>query len=327
MGQTERIYRIERLLRHRRFVPLRAFLDELEISKATFFRDLERLRSQYNATIEFDRDLGGYRFVHAERCELPGLWFSAAEIHALLTCHHLLESLEPGLLSPHIEPLKQRLQALLKSEDALSEIGRRIRILRQASRRSEPACFQVVAHALLARKRLRFQYHGRGRGDVTARKVSPQRLVHYRDNWYLDAWDHGKRALRTFAADRVRTPRLLDERAKDVPEDRLDSYYAESYGIFSGRPRRKARLRFAATRARWIADEAWHPQQKAWFDGDRYCLEIPYSDDRELVLDILRFGPEVEVLAPKSLRNKVSALLRQAADVYRAARAGLARRD
>ncbi|MHB1529963.1 MAG: helix-turn-helix transcriptional regulator [Acidiferrobacteraceae bacterium] len=287
-------------------------------------RDLEYLRDRMDTPIVYDQVRCGYRLndpaPDALRHELPGLWFSSREAHALLTFHHFLENLEPGLLSPHIDPLKERIQSLLESKDqTLKEIARRIRILPQAARHTEPACFQLVAHALLARRRLSFHYHGRARGDITERTVSPQRLVHYRDNWYLDAWDHGKRALRTFAVERIREPRLLDERAKDISEERLNRYFTESYGIFSGRPKRKAILSFSPERARWVAEELWHPQQKGRFENDHYILEIPYSDDRELVLDILKHGSDVEVLRPNSLRKRVLEQYLRAVEQYQGA--------
>ncbi len=321
MDRTERFYKIKNLLHGVSAVPTATLLQELEVSRATLHRDLEYLRDRMDTPIVYDQVRHGYRLdgpaPGEARHELPGLWFSSREAHALLTFHHFLENLEPGLLTAHIEPLKERIQALLESKDrTLKEINRRIRILPQAARHTEPAYFQLAAHALLARSRLSFHYHGRARGDITERTVSPQRLVHYRDNWYLDAWDHGKRALRTFAVERIREPRLRDERAKDISEERLDRYFTESYGIFSGRPKRKAVLRFSLERARWVADETWHPQQQGRIENGRYLLEIPYSDDRELVLDILKHGPDVEVLRPKSLRQKVLNQLLRAASQY-----------
>ena len=321
MGQTERLYKIEALLRRDRAVPLRTFLAELEVSRATFNRDLETLRDRYRLPIEYDPAARGYRrgspHDGESRHELPGLWFNAAETHALLAFQHFLEHLEPGLLSPHIGPLKKRLEALLENDDrSLTEITQRIRVLPQAARIAETKHFQQVAHALLARQRLRIRYHGRGRDDTTERTVSPQRLVHYRDNWYLDAWDHGKRGLRTFAVERIRELRVLEQRAKDIPEARLNRHFTESYDIFAGKPKRKALLRFTPERARWVADERWHPQQRGWYENEHYLLEIPYSDNRELVLDILKHGPDVEVIAPASLRREVAERLRRAAQRY-----------
>lgn len=268
MGQAERLYQIEALLRARRVVSSRRLCEECGVTRATLNRDLALLRDRLNAPIVYDRNLGGYRLGDPKsgeaRHELPGLWFSSRELRALLAFHHFLEHLEPGLLSPHIAPLKERIQSLLEGKDqTLGEIRRRIRILAQATRSAEPACFRQVAHALLTRKRLRFQYHGRGRGDITERRTSSQRLVHYRDNWYLDAWDHGKRALRTFAVERIRKPQLLDQRMKDVSEENLNRHFTTSYGIFAGRPKRKAILRFSPERARWVAEERCTPSRKA----------------------------------------------------------------
>jgi predicted DNA-binding transcriptional regulator YafY len=51
-------------------------------------------------------------------------------------------------------------------------------------------------------------------------------------------------------------------------------------------------------------------------DGGTYELEIPYRNDTELVMDILRHGPDVEVLAPASLREAVTTKLREALGRY-----------
>lgn len=322
MSQAERLYKIERLLRRQRAVPIRQFLEELEVSRATFRRDYDVLRDRMGAQVEYDATLRGYRLSNPaaqnSRHELPGLWFDSNELHALLTFHYFLEALQPGLLSEQIAPLKVRIETLLGGQDGvLNEITRRVRLIARSSRHLEPASFAPVARAVLARRRLHFEYHGRGKDEVTERHISPQRLVHYRENWYLDGWDHRKRALRTFAVERIARPHVLEERARDIPEQRLNRHFTESYGIFAGRPRRRALLRFAPGCARWVADEIWHPRQKGRYEDGYYLLEIPYSDDRELVLDILKYGADVEVLGPKSLRHRVLDQLLRAASQYR----------
>ncbi len=124
MSQNERFYRINQLLQDRKVVPRQVFLDELGISLATFKRDLEYLRDRLNAPIEYDREAGGYRFVQAHtgpKFELPGLWFSSSEVHALLTMQHLLEQLEPSLLGAQIAPLLSRLHTMLDTSDVPAE--------------------------------------------------------------------------------------------------------------------------------------------------------------------------------------------------------------
>lgn len=89
--------------------------------------------------------------------------------------------------------------------------------------------------------------------EVTEREVSPQRLVHYRDNWYLDGWCLLHEGLRSFLLDAIRSTEILDQKAKPVIEQTLNEVLASGYGIFYGRSDKMARLRFNPKQARWVA--------------------------------------------------------------------------
>lgn len=322
MDRTERFYRIDQLLRERAVVPLEEFTRALGISRATFKRDLEYLRERLNAPIEYDRDNNGYRFSRAPqkgpRYELPGLWFNASEVHALLTMQELLGGLDPGVLKPHVEPLRARLNALLESqESSVEEIGRRIRIARLPARTVKVEFFELAATATLKRRRLAMTFWSRTSDETTERTVSPQRLIFYRGNWYLDAWCHLRQGIRSFAMDGIQKAALLGEPAKDISEKDLDAFLKSSYGIFNGPPKAWAKLRFSPTAARWVAHERWHSEQKARLEPDgSYVLELPYGVDQELVMDILKFGPECKVEAPAELRDRVRELASKTAALY-----------
>jgi predicted DNA-binding transcriptional regulator YafY len=317
LDRTERFHLIDMMLGNHAVVSFRQLLDRLEVSRATLKRDLEYLRNRLNAPIVWDPKAGGYRFERARglggQYGLPGLWFNAEEIHALLTMQHLLANLDAGgLLGPHIQPLMARLTGLLGSgRHPAEEVRKRVKLIPLAARRVSLEHFAALGSALLRRKRLWITYYAKGTDETTEREVSPQRLVHYRENWYLDAWCHLRRGLRSFAVDGVRRAEILEKPAREVPEKTLDAVLGSGYGIFSGRRLAWARLRFSPERARWVALEQWHPKQKARFLKDgRYELQVPYADERELVMDILRHVPEVEVLAPAALRARVVEKLR-----------------
>jgi predicted DNA-binding transcriptional regulator YafY len=309
--RQERLQRMVQLLRSQRVVPRRIFLERLEVSPATFKRDLEYLRERLGAPVVWDRERRGYR-LDAEQdgagFELPGLWFNSQEIHALLTMHQLIDTLQPSLLTPHIEPLKRRIETLLEGDTHSSdELRRRIRILHMNARPVQPAHFEVISSALLAGRRLQVVHYNRRRDEESERELSPQRLVYYRDNWYLDAWCHLRKAVRSFSVETIRKAVPLQRKSRRVAEQTLDAILTSGYGIFGGRETRSARLRFTPERARWVASETWHPRQQGRFEPDgSYLLEFPYSDDRELSMDILRHAGEVEVLAPTSLRQRVA---------------------
>ena len=323
MDRTERFYKIDQLLGEHRVVPFAMFQERLGVSRATVKRDLEYMRNRLHAPIIWDRELRGYRLDTvlrgASQYELPGLWFSASEIHALLTMQHLLSGLDTGgLLASHVAPLQHRLKSLLSTGDeSIDEIQKRVRILDVASRSIELDHFAVVGSALLRRKRLMIRYYVRARDEMTEREVSPQRLVHYRGNWYLDAWCHVRNELRSFSVDAVRHAEIIDTLAKNVPERTLDAVLGSGYGIFSGRSVNWAKLRFSPLRAKWASAERWHPRQRSrMLDDGSFLMEVPYSHPQELVMDVMRFGQEVEVLSPPQLREAVKTGLEAALLAY-----------
>jgi len=321
VDKFDRIYELHNILRNRRTPISRPdLMERLECSEPTVFRLIRLLKDRLNAPIEWHEEPGGYyyrRDAEGGTWELPGLWFNAKELQALVVFDRLFESLEPGLLGEHLAPLSRRVAELLQHKRlGLAEAARRIRVLGMAAR-DTGEWFHLVASATLQRRKLRLSYRSRSRDQTTERAVSPQRLVHYRDNWFLDGYCHLRKGLRTFSVDRIESAREIEEAADSVPDGELDEYFASSYGIFSGKANKTAVLRFSRERARWIADERWHPQQAGQYltDGS-YELRIPYRDGRELVMDILRHGPEVEVVSPESLREEVRGQLEAALARY-----------
>jgi len=142
--------------------------------------------------------------------------------------------------------------------------------------------------------------------------------VHYRDNWYVDAWCHLRNKLLNFSVDAITHCDILEDTAKEVSQKDIKVIMQSGYGIFGGEACQWAKLKFNAVRARWVQAEEWHPEQKSIVNKDgTYTLEFPYSDERELLGDILRFGADVEVLAPKSLRSSLLSAANDTLKLYK----------
>lgn len=311
MGDMERLHRIKYMIQQRKCVPRQDFLSELEISPATFKRDLEYLRSRMQASIVYDRFLGGYKFENEtdiEKIEMPGLWFSEKEATALVLMQHLLSSLDQGgLIGPHIEPLTAIIDGILgQSETTTKELRKRIKVVGMGARKNSIENFAEIGAALLKRNRLDISYYSKGKNELTDREISPQRLIYYRDNWYLDGFCHKRNDLRSFAVDGIRKATLSNKTAEDISDKQCQEHFSESYGIFSGKATQRAKLRFTPERARWISGQHWHGQQVGQFDKEGYYnLEFDYNQDPELVMDILRHGSGVEVIGPASLKKRI----------------------
>jgi predicted DNA-binding transcriptional regulator YafY len=196
-------------------------------------------------------------------------------------------------------------------------LTQRVRALHAGKRQLPLSCFETLAKATLERKRVKIAHLNRQTGETVHRDISPQQLVHYRDNWYVDSWCHLRGGLRSFSVDAIAQATLLDQATKDIDLITMRRELDGGYGIFGGQPKAWARLRFTPARAPWVQQEIWHPEQKSEHlpDGS-YELAIPYSDERELIGDILRFGAEVQVISPPQLQAQVQAEIAKMARLY-----------
>lgn len=319
MDKFDRIYELHKLFSGRRTpLSMSDIMARMECSKATAKRGIETLRDQLNAPLVYDRDQGGYLYADGQGAwELPGLWLTSRELVAMLAAIKFLNESGQGVVSEMLRPFRQRLEKILAGKyTGAGELIKRVKIL-SMNARPQGDWFHVVAEAVARRRQLDMRYHDRAKDSLSERTVSPQRLVHYRDVWYLDAWCHAREGLRTFSLDRISHAHVRDDKARDIGETQLDAELAASYGIFSGAPVGVAVLDFTPTAARWVRSETWHRDQKGEeLAGGGYRLHVPYSQAIELVRDILRFGAEVKVQQPDSLVSVVASELARAAAHY-----------
>ncbi|MCY3932701.1 MAG: WYL domain-containing protein [Acidobacteria bacterium] len=320
MSSLDRIYALHRTLSSRRHaVSASELMEELGCSRSTLFRAIAHLRDHLGAPIDNVPGQGYLYNRDDDPYELPGLWLRRDELEALLVMDELLSRVQPGLLEEHVAPLRKRVRSLLDRgrQGGESFPAHRFRILRAHGRDVATPAFLAVATAVVERRRIAFDYTARTTGETTRRRTSPQRLVYYRDQWYLDGWDEDRDSLRTYALDRVESPEAIGDAGREVSEEDLIEAFGAGYGLFSGALRGRARLRFQPERARWVADERWHSRQKATRLPDgRLELVVPYSEVEELLGEILRHGPDVEVLEPPELVELVKQQLKQAVEAY-----------
>lgn len=314
----DRLFLAHRALRSARLPVSAQTLQSLlgNCSRKQLTKTIAHLRDVLQAPLQYDDHAKGWHYDHnAPTFELPGLWFTATELHALLAAEQLLARADPGVLAGAIAPLRTRIAALLQQGSRHPELRlESVRITSPMLRRTDRRVFAIVAEATLTGQRLRMRYRPRSRDGSESREVSPLRLDHYRGNWYLRAWCHVRDDWRRFALERIEQPEVVAAAAV-FPQSEPD---ATAFGVFDRSAGQRAVLRFGAERARWIADEEWHPdQQQRWLGDGRFELEVPFGDPTELILDILRYGPDVEVVAPDSLRRLVAERLRQALSQYR----------
>jgi predicted DNA-binding transcriptional regulator YafY len=322
MDKWEKVLTLHRILSSRKYaIPLDTILGEIECSEATFHRTRSFLQFNLGAPITFDQKYGGYRYDRSENSgfELPGLWFTRDEIEALLLLDNAVESLQPGLFRELLEPLTKRFgPALTAQKTSMAALRQRIKILSMASRSCDPEVFRAVVSAVVKRRRITITHCGLGGQKPVTRTVSPQTLVRYRDNWYLDSWCHLRNSLRTFALDRITKAEPAKGKCQTIPEKQLNAFFGDAYGIFTGSADKLAVIEFTGTAARDVSSQQWHPKQEGqWINETTYRLTVPYGHDRELLMDILKWGSDAHVIRPSDLRASILASLSAAIKNYK----------
>ena len=317
----DRLEKIVRLARRKAGVTMADLRHELEVSQASVKRDIDFLRDRMGCPIAWDHKK--QRWVVQElpdgrRFELPGLWFDASEVFALLMMLDLVDGIQPGLLEEHLTPMKDRLRSILTTGGkSAKQIENKVKLIHFSPRKVEPKHFTAIATALLEGNRLALHYLRRDKEEYTKRVISPLQLVHYRDSWVLDAWCHLRDELRSFALEAIEDVSVVYEPAVNVSREVMKEHFQSGYGLFAGKAIHRAVMKFTPKRSRWVCRETWHPDQTdRRLDDGSYILEVPYSNDEELVMDLMRFGPDVEVLAPPELRERIYDALSASAQKY-----------
>jgi len=310
MDKFDRIQQLHRLFtKHRNPVPLTNIAESLECTERNARRLLDTMRDWRRARLEYDKQAKGWHYKSDEEFELPGLWLTGDELHSLSLLLDILDQFGNKSLTRELQPVKSNIYKLLKSRGVNPSLfSSHIKVLPIGNRQLVGKIFDRVSEALLHKQCLHIHYEDY-KHKLSKRTVSPQNLIYYRENWYLDAWCHLRKSLRTFSVSRITFAEIVSKKAESIDQKDLQEHLSSSYGIFSGKGKHTAQLRFSREIAREVSRQQWHPEQQSEWDGDDYLLSFPYSSDKELLQDLLRHTPNVYVESPVKLRKALQTKL------------------
>lgn len=327
---------IDRLLTERKIVTFEELTAVLKASAPTVKRDLRFMREVLGAPIVYSRVMGGYSYDPGSKNKmrangtLPAsgmgrkTWYSPQELYVLVKTSNLLTELakdDTSAIYQDLEPLRARVLSVMNVGGTLpSQFMPYIKIIDESSEglHGEPDTFASVGAALSSHRRLQILYENRSRQDSKSsiREISPLRLVHYRNRWYVDAYCHTASEFRTFAIENIRRAEILTKRAQSFRPKEIADNLDASYGIFRGKDLKEAVLLFDREVASYIRRQVWHPKQRMVSQGNSVRVTIPYSNPTELVGEIMRWGKHVSVVSPDDLRKKVHEALQETLQQY-----------
>jgi predicted DNA-binding transcriptional regulator YafY len=299
-----------------RFPRLADLAAKFEISPRQAAREIDFMRNFFAAPIEYDRDRGGYGYSRAG-FELPGIWLGQEDIVALIISKRISTAIPDPAIKKKIDFYFNQIAA--STDFDFRDLEKRVSLKNIHYYAVAPGIFASCAFALAKHRRLRIIYRSAYSEDSRERTVSPLHLLLYLGNWHLLAFCHSRGDLRDFVLSRVVEMEVLkDAVAPELLARDIKRLIDRRYGIFLQGEEKKVCLRFSGRSVGIVRDQLWFAGQQVTEEKDALLLRFPVTDYREVLGDILRFGADVQVLAPEELRVLVADTARRMERLYRA---------
>ena len=315
----ERFLWFHKQIKYGRHPNTRDIAEKFEITRKTAQRDIDFLRDRLGAPLVYDRTRRGFAYDDSAY-ELPGHWLGEEELISLLLSYRLASAVPDKMLKNTLRQfLNQVLTKLAHPRDiSIQDLSNKISVKNIEYSNTDEKVFHSILDALLTSRPLSIKYHTPHKVQTTTRDILPLHLLHYMGTWHIIAHCALKNELRDFVLSRIKSIASSDRPiGTSFSSAAVKEYIRKTFGIFSGGPTQEVCLCFAASIAPWIAEQCWHPDQKNHTAKDgRFCLTIPVADYREIKREILRYGAQVEVLAPAALRNELKEEIEKMRKVY-----------
>jgi proteasome accessory factor B len=316
--QYRRLLFIDKRLREGRYPNCSTLAAEWEVSAKTIMRDIDYLRDELDAPIEYDAVQHGYYYAEASY-RLPAITISESDLFAVCIAEKALQQFRKTPLHSRLASVFEKIEQSLPDHVSVQPawVDSRISIFPDAATTIDPDVWDTTARALRENRRTRLRHQSPGRDRPINHDVAPYHLVGYKGEWYLIGYSQAHGEVRTFALSRVRSVELLDDTC-EVPEDfDLDSLTGDHFGIMWGTRTYQVRVRFDAKVAPYIREREWHSKQKLTQSRDgSVVLGFPTSHLNEVKDWILSWGPGATALAPKSLVARIRSDLRESLKNY-----------
>lgn len=309
----ERMLRIHQALQAGKFPNATKLAAELEVSTKSIQRDLDFMRDRLQLPIEYNPQRFGYHYT-AEVTSFPTMHITEGELVALVIAEKALQQyrgtqFEKPLLSA-IRKIEQSLPDTISLN--LADIEQTISFRTRAEPVLNLEIFDVLAKATAQHRQLELTYRKAGNREGETRLIDPYHLANINGEWYLFAYDHARKDIRTFVPARVLAVKPTGKVFARPQKFSLEKRLRDSFGVHSGDGQFDVALRFDARVADYIREKKWHEsQQLRELKSGGVELTLKLSSLGEIQRWVLSWGGDVEVIKPKELAEAIRAAAKQ----------------
>jgi proteasome accessory factor B len=316
--QLRRLTYIHQELMRDRFPNCSSMAWELEVSTKTIQRDLDFLRDECGAPIEYDRQKHGYYYTE-KNYKMGVVDISEGDFFAMCVAEKVLTCYQNTPVYEKLRGVFGKIEASLPESVAVRPdyLDTAVSVVPRPSTVIDPRVFDTLCKAIQDSRRVDLVRRPEGRRKTMRRELDPYQLIHYDGEWYVKGYDRLREDIRTFAVSRIESATIRDEQV-DVPADYDFALEAGHFlDHFWGPEAHKVSIEFSAAAAPYILEREWHPSQKIKKNRDgSIVLTIEVRHLFEVQRWVLSYGAEARVLEPAELVKQVGTALRQAARQY-----------
>ena len=312
----ERMLRIHQAFQAGTYPNATQLARDLEVATKTVHRDIEFMRDRLELPIEYDGARFGYHYT-GEVSSFPTMQITEGELVALVIAEKALEQyrgtqFEKPLLSA-IRKIEQSLPDTISLN--LADIERTISFRTRAEPILNLEIFDALAKATAHRRQLELSYRKAGSQQSESRLVDPYHLANINGEWYLFAYDHARKDIRTFVPARVHSVKQTGRTFPRPEKFSLEKRLRDSFGVHSGDGQFEVVLRFTPRVADYVREKKWHEsQQLRDLKGRGVELRLKLSSLVEIERWVLSWGGDAIVIKPQELamavRQAARAMLR-----------------
>lgn len=281
--------------------------EKLEVSIKSIHRDLEFMRDRLHLPLQYDAIRHGW-FYSEDVASFPTLQITEGELFALLVAEKALQQYRgTHFEQPLISAFKKMAAGLPDTISLnLADWEQTISFKTSAEPLLNLQTFDTLAKSTAKRQQVRIQYRKPGGRPPEERIIDPYHLANINGEWYLFAFDHLRKALRTFVPSRIVSLSVTGKSFERPPGFSLEGRLRDSFSVHSGEGEYLVVLRFSPQVADYIREKRWHRSQllKELKDGG-VELRMSLSSLSEVERWVLSWGGEAEVIEPSELKDRI----------------------
>ncbi len=276
---------------------------QLQVSTKCIQRDLLFMRDRLGLPIAYQASKFGYSYTEAVS-SFPSFQVTEGELFALLAAEKALQQYRG---TPFERALVSAFKKIARSlPDTVSIHWADWDATLSFRTTAEPVLnlqvLELLARAAAEQQQLSIAYRKPGGKNVEDRVVDPYHLTNVNGEWFLFAYCHLRKSIRTFAPARIMALKLSGERFQRPAGFSLERELKDSFGILSGDKDFLVRIRFSHTVSDYVREKRWHASQKVTeLEDGGVEVDLQLSSLIEVQRWVLGWGGKAIPLSPAEL--------------------------